>query len=161
MLYRSTLTPALGIRRELDRLMDETLNRFAVTPEASASWGPALDVTEDKDGLLLEFELPGMQAGDVEITAEKGVLTVRGEKRTQRQREESKAVITERSFGRFVRAVRLPQGVDEASISAAFEDGLLRVRVPRAAIPQPRKIEIRANAATRPMEQVGPTEAQG
>ena len=146
MMYRTTLSaPVFGLRRELDRLMDETLG-VRQNPDASASWGPAVDVSEDQDGLLLEFELPGLRPDQVEITAEKGVLSVRGEKQTSRSRDGVRGVITERSAGRFVRAIQLPQGVDESKIDAEFTDGVLRVRVPRAALPQPRKVQIRTGA---------------
>ena len=160
MLYRTGLaTPSLGLRRELDRLMDETLGRVATTGE-TGSWGPAMDIVEDAEGLLLELELPGLTPGQVEITTEKGVLTVRGEKRTVRQREGVRAITTERAHGRFTRALQLPQGVDEAKIEAEFEHGLLRVRVPRAAMPQPRKVEIRAGAARQANAvEAGPREA--
>ena len=144
MLYRTGLsTPSLGLRRELDRLMDETLGRMGNAVEAG-SWGPAMDIVEDADGLLIELELPGLAPDEVEVTTERGVLTIRGEKRTVRQRDGVRAITTERAHGRFTRAVQLPQGVDEAKIDAGFEHGLLRVRVPRAALPQPRRVEIRA-----------------
>ena len=149
MLYRTGLsTPSLGLRRELDRLMEETLGRVSPAVEAG-SWGPAMDIVEDADGLLLELELPGLTGDDVEITTEKGVLTIRGEKRTVRQRDGVRAITTERAHGRFARSLQLPQGVDDAKIEAEFEHGLLRVRVPRAALPQPRKVEIRAASGQR------------
>ncbi len=148
MLYRTGIsTPSLGLRRELDRLMDETLGRMSSAVE-TGSWGPAMDIVEDTDGLLVELELPGLTPEDVEITTEKGVLSIRGEKRTVRQRDGVRAITTERAHGRFTRALQLPQGVDEAKIEAEFEHGLLRVRIPRAALPQPRKVEIRAGSAT-------------
>ena len=143
MLYRTGLaTPSLGLRRELDRLMDETLGRVGTSAEMG-SWGPAMDIIEDADGLLVELELPGLTPEQVELTTDKGVLTIKGEKRTVRQRDGVRAITTERAHGRFTRALQLPQGVDEAKIEAEFEHGLLRVRVPRAAMPQPRKVEIR------------------
>src|SRR4051812_16463400 len=111
MMYRTTLSaPVFGLRRELDRLMDETLG-MSPDPDTSASWGPAIDVTEDQDGLLIELELPGLRPDDVEITTEKGVLTVRGEKQTTAMRDGVRSVIAERSAGRFVRALQLPQGI--------------------------------------------------
>jgi HSP20 family protein len=156
MLYRTgPSTPALGLRRELDRLMDETLGRMGTE---TGSWGPAMDIVEDADGLLIELELPGLTPEEVEITTEKGVLTIRGEKRTVRQREGVRAITTERAHGRFTRAVQLPQGVDEAKIDAEFEHGLLRVRVPRAALPQPRRVEIRTAAQDgQPAVNAGPS----
>ena len=148
MIYRNGIpTPSIGLRRELDRLMDETLGRMGSAVE-TGSWGPAMDIVEDADGLVVELELPGVAWEDVEITTDKGVLTIRGEKRTVRQREGVRAITTERAHGRFARALQLPQGVDEAKIEAELDNGLLRVRIPRAALPQPRKVEIRG-ASTR------------
>ena len=109
---------------------------------------PAVDVHEDEKGLTFEFELPGFRPEDVEVTSESGVLTVRGERHQERKEdaEEGRYHLMERSSGSFSRSFQLPQGLDEDATEASFEHGLLMVRVPKAALPQPRKIQIRSGS---------------
>ena len=140
MLYRTgSMTPVFSLRREIDRLFDDTFSRDG----QGGNWAPAVDVYESNQDLRFEAELPGMQSSDVEVTAEQGVLTIRGEKRSQRKEGvEGRWHFSERGFGTFVRSFQLPQGLDEDGIRASFEDGVLTVRVPKAARPQPRRIRI-------------------
>jgi len=138
MLYRTmTAAPIFGLRREIDRLFDDAFTRDGKT------WTPAVDIKENEAELRVELELPGMSPEQVEITAENGILTVSGEKSTERKEgQEDRYHVVERSYGSFVRTFQLPQGVDETKIGAEFEHGVLAIRIPKAALPQPRRIEI-------------------
>ena len=151
MVYRTSLTgPIFGLRREIDRLFEDTFGRDA---SRVPGWTPAVDVREDNKEIALEIELPGIKPSDVEVTSENGVLTIRGEKQsTTREENEGRYHVVERSYGSFVRSFQLPQGVDENRIEAEFLDGLLVVHVPKAALPQPRRIEIR-NSGSQPVVQ--------
>ena len=143
MRYRTPMpVPMLSLGRELDRFMDETfgLARSGATP---TSWTPSMDVSEDEQGLLLELEIPGLSPEEVEVTTDQRLLTIKGEKSATRAREGVRAIVTERTHGQFVRTLQLPQGVDESKVEAEFANGLLRIRVPRAALPQARKVEVR------------------
>jgi HSP20 family protein len=141
MLYRmATGSPIFGLRREIDRLFDDTFTRDG------ASWSPAVDIKETDSEISVDLELPGIKPEDVEITAENGVLTVRGEKNSERKEgEEHRYHVVERSYGSFLRTFQLPQGIDEDQISAAFEHGILSIHIPRAALPQPKRIPISAS----------------
>ena len=138
MLYRSmTAAPIFGLRREIDRLFDDTFSRDGM------AWTPAVDIKENDSELKVEIELPGLRPENVEVTSENGVLTVRGEKKSERKEgEEDRFHLVERSYGQFMRTFQLPQGVDESKIEADFENGILALRIPKAALPQPRKIQI-------------------
>lgn len=139
MLYGSSMTPFVGLRREIDRLFDDATGGAS----ARMAWMPAVDVREDGSNLTLEFELPGLDPDQVEVTAENGVLTVRGEKRAERKEgDERRYHLVERTYGSFSRSFQLPAGVDEAQIDAQFENGVLHVRIPKAALPRPRRIEV-------------------
>lgn len=140
MLYRmTTSSPVFGLRREIDRLFEDAFTRDG------ASWTPAVDITETESDLRVELELPGLKPEDVEITAENGVLTIRGEKRGERKEDEqSRYHVVERTYGSFMRTFQLPQGVDEDQIAAEFDNGILSLRIPKAALPQPRRIQINA-----------------
>lgn len=138
MLYRMTTpSPIFGLRREIDRLFEDTFTRDG------SNWTPAVDVQETERDLRVELELPGLKPEDVEITAENGLLTIRGEKRSERKEgEQNRYHIVERSYGSFMRNFQLPPGVDEEQIAAEFENGILSLRIPKTALPQPRKIPI-------------------
>jgi HSP20 family protein len=140
MLYSTNLTaPLFGLRREIDRLFEDT---FAGRGDR-AGWTPTVNVRESTRELTFEFELPGVKSDQVEITAENGILTVKGERKEERKEgDESRYHIVERTYGMFTRSFALPQGVDESQISADTEDGVLRIHVPKAALPQPRRIQI-------------------
>jgi HSP20 family protein len=139
MAYRTSLTsPVFGLRREIDRLFEDT---FA--GNGAQGWTPSVNIRESADALAFEVELPGLKSEQVEVTCDNGVLTIRGERRDERKEgEEGRYHLIERSYGSFSRSFQLPQNVDEDQIQASFEDGMLMVRVPKGAIPQPRRIEI-------------------
>jgi len=137
MLYGMTTSPIFGLRREIDRLFDDTFARDGF------SWTPAVDIKENDSEIRLDLELPGLKQEDVDLTAENGVLTVRGEKKTERKEgEESRYHVVERTYGSFLRTFQLPQGIDEDQIKAEFEHGILSIRIPKAALPQPKRIQI-------------------
>lgn len=145
MVYRSTtLTPLFTLRREMDRLFDDTFGRAATN---GATWNPAVDVREEKDGFRFELELPGVEPANVEVTAENGMLSVSGEKKSEEERDEDRWHIVERTHGSFRRTFQLPQNVNEEAIEATFANGVLTVRVPKAKAPSARKIEVRTGTA--------------
>jgi HSP20 family protein len=153
MMYRATLTaPVFGLRREIDRLFEDTFGRGHAGQGGQSDWSPAVDIRETREELAFEVELPGIAQEDVEVTAENGILTIRGERTEERREgEEGRYHMIERGYGSFTRSFQLPQGVDEERIEGDFEHGLLRVRIPKAALPQPRKIQIKAGPdASRP-----------
>jgi HSP20 family protein len=141
MLYRTSLTaPVFGLRREIDRLFEDTFGR-----DSGSAWTPAVDIRENQNELKLDVELPGISPDDVEITTENGVLTIRGEKHSERKEEDdSRYHVVERSYGTFMRSFQLPQGLDESRIEATFENGMLSIHIPKSALPQPKKIEIKS-----------------
>jgi HSP20 family protein len=138
MLYRMTTgSPIFGLRREIDRLFEDTFARDG------NSWTPAVDIKETENEIRVELELPGLKPEDVEITAENGVLTIRGEKRVERKEgDESRYQVIERTYGTFMRTFQLPQGVDEDQIQAEFDNGVLSLHIPKTALPQPKRIQI-------------------
>ena len=156
MVNRGSLTgPVFGLRREIDRLFEDTFGGDA----RRTGWVPAVDIREDNKEIALEIELPGIKPSDVEVTAENGVLTIRGEKQSgSTEGSEGRYHVVERSYGSFTRSFQLPTGVDEQRIDADFTDGLLTIRIPKAALAQPRRIEIR-NSGSQPAVQGSPSKS--
>jgi HSP20 family protein len=143
MLYRTSLSaPVFGLRREIDRLFEDTFGR-----DGGSAWTPSVDVRENQNELRIDVELPGIKAEDVEITTENGVLTIRGEKHSERKEDDdARYHVVERSYGSFMRAFQLPQGLDEARIEATADNGILSIHIPKSALPQPKKIQIKTGS---------------
>ena len=151
MLYRTGFsTPVFGLRREIDKLFEDTFGRGG---EGMNPWSPAVDVRESDNELRLELELPGIRPEEVEITADNGILTIRGEKRSERKEGEegSRYHVVERSYGNFMRSFQLPQGLDEEKIEADYDNGILSIHIPKTALPQPKKIQISKQSGQRQM----------
>ncbi len=142
MLYRmTTSSPIFGLRREIDRLFEDTFARDG------SNFTPAVDIRENDHEIRLELELAGLKPEDVEIIAENAALTIRGEKRAERKEgDENRYQVIERSYGTFMRTFQLPQGVDEEQVKADFENGVLTIHIPKAALPQPKRIQIAASS---------------
>ena len=146
MLYATTLTaPVFGLRREIDRLFEDTFGRGRA---GQSEWTPAVDIRETDQELTFAVELPEIKLEDVEVTADNGVLTIRGERTEEwKEGEEGRYHLVERNYGSFMRRFQLPPGVDSENIEADVEHGVLRVHVPKAALPQPNRIQVTAGGA--------------
>lgn len=146
-MYRTTLTaPVFGLRREIDRLFEDTFSNGG----DRSGWSPAVNIRETDRGFNFDIELAGFKPEDVDLTCDNGVLTIRGQRREERKEgDEARYHLVERRYGEFTRSFQLPKGVKDDAIEAEFDNGLLRVLVPKAEIPQPRRIEIQGAAAGR------------
>ena len=141
-------SPVLSPWLELED-MNARLNRLFGEPgggEASRRvlWTPPGNVAETKEDLRLTAELPAMTIDDIEIEVENNVLSLRGQKREEEEKEDRKYHVWERSYGSFERSFTLPRTVKPEEISADFKDGILHVHMPKAAEAKSRKIAIKA-----------------
>lgn len=136
--------------RELRSLQDEMTRLFTGVMPASYSreemahgaWAPGVDIYEDKDRLILEAELPGMSRDDFEISVENNVITLSGERKFEKKTEGDNYHRVERSYGTFTRSFTLPQTVTADGATAEFENGVLRVSLPKREETKARRIEI-------------------
>jgi HSP20 family protein len=136
--------------RELRNLQDEMTRLFTGSRPASfnreemthGAWAPSVDIFEDKDRLILEAELPGMNREDFEISVENNVITLSGERKFEKKTEGDNYHRIERSYGSFTRSFTLPQTVTADGATADFENGVLRVALPKREETKARKIEI-------------------
>lgn len=124
------------LRRELDQTFDSAA--------PVASWTPAVDIHEEPKQFVLRADLPGVKPGDIEITAEKGVLALRGARQIEQKNDAGHYSRVERVSGKFVRTFSLPENVATDQISAKFRDGVLELTIPKIARPEPRRIEVQA-----------------
>ncbi len=111
----------------------------------TAVWTPAVDISERKDAYLVTAELPGVKAGEVEITFEDGLLTIQGERHFAHDSAEEKLHRTERFYGAFRRSITLPSHVEADKIEASAQDGVLQIIVPKAPEVRAKRIQVRVS----------------
>ena len=142
--------PVLSLHREVNRVFDDVFRSFGAPAfgrfDSDVAW-PRVELGETGSDIRLTVELPGLDAKDVDISLEDGVLTLRGEKRSEV--DDQARGYSERSYGRFERRIGLPKGIDRERASAAFTNGVLSVILPKtdAANENVRRIPITASAA--------------
>ncbi len=129
------------VQNQINRLVDQVWNG------RQESWLPAVDVFDTKDAVVLKAELAGMDPDDIQMEIEDNVLTIKGERRFEEKVDEERYYRVERRFGSFQRSLALPQGVKAEEISAAYDDGILTVTVPKVEEEKPKRIEIKAQKA--------------
>jgi HSP20 family protein len=112
-----------------------------------ATWSPLVDVYEDADGITLKAELPEVDAKDVEIQVEQNTLTLKGERKLEREDKRDGYHRIERTYGAFARTFTLPSTVDVEHITAESKDGVLRVFLPKKAETKPRQIKVAVSAS--------------
>jgi len=114
------------------------------TTEADG-WTPRMDIKEDEKALSLKVEVPGVEKKDIDISIDKGVLTISGERSLEKEEKKEDFTRIERSYGSFSRSLMLPDYADEKNITAECKDGILRVMIPKVpgAKPEKKKIEVK------------------
>jgi len=133
----------MTLRRAMDRIFDEDLFRSAPAENGQSSdMLLPLDVTTTKDALVVQASLPGVQPDQVEITVENGTLTITGQTAEERLDDGASHLVREIRRGSFSRSVTLPNGLEPDKAEATFENGVLRLRLPKAEQVKPRQIRI-------------------
>jgi len=127
---------------EINRLFARDFDDFPAL--SNSQWVPAVDVNETEDTYLIEADVPGISPDDIEVTLERGVLTLKGERQAEKNVEEKGARHIERSYGSFVRRFSLPDTADAENIDARAEQGVLRLTIKKKAESKPRRIEVKS-----------------
>jgi HSP20 family protein len=127
------------LHERLNRLLSDS--RWS-SDEGYGDWAPAVDIFEKGDDLVIRAELPGIERDDIDIRVENGTLTLRGERKQEKEIQEDKIYRMERIYGTFTRSFRLPTMVDASKIKAVFKNGVLEVQLPKAEEARPRKVNI-------------------
>jgi len=139
--------PFSSFQRELGKAFDDMLGMRGLAPASVASSALRLDVSEDEKAFQIKADLPGLSEKEVEVTFQDGTLTIRGEKKIERDEKKDTWHIIERSSGSFARQLVLPTTIDEDKIEAKFDQGVLTVSLPKLADEKAkmRKIEVKVN----------------
>ena len=107
-----------------------------------ADWTPSVDITETDTAYLIKGEIPGVNKADVKINIEAGMITIRGERKQEKEEKDKKFHRIERSYGSFMRSFRLPDNVDETAVKAEFKDGMISVTLPKSAKSKAKSIDV-------------------
>lgn len=139
--------PLAGLRRDMDRLFDDFFSRVSAFPFGRRAWeiepfrpfggvfraaAPAVDFVERDKEYVVTAELPGLDDSDIEVKLANDVLTIKGEKKEEKEEEKGDYHVSERRYGAFQRTLRLPDDVDQEKIDAKFAKGVLTVTLPKS-----------------------------
>ena len=142
--------PASRLLLEFERLLDVSFGLQTTKGTAHAAlneWSPTADIHETEDALTFAVELPGIAPDEVQVTTEENVLTIRGTRSARHAGEiDARFHLIERHDGAFVRRFQLPPNVNTSMITAEYANGLLELRVPKAALPQPTVIQVKTSS---------------
>jgi HSP20 family protein len=147
------LTPWTGmasLKQEMDRLFERFgMGRLDWPPRleeffAGGEWTPSLDVADTKDALVVKAEIPGIDPKEIELSIQEQVLTIKGEKKQEKEEKEANYYRMERSYGAFARSVRLPAPVDAGKVDATFKNGVLTITLPKSQTAKGTPIPIKA-----------------
>jgi HSP20 family protein len=133
-----------NLKQELDRFFgpfgELKLDEFP----GLGDWAPSMDVSETKEALLVKVDVPGLDPKDIQISLQEQYLTIKGEKRQEKEEKDQRYHRVERAYGSFARSIRLPVGVDGSKVTAVFKNGLLTVTLPKTVASKGTTIPIKA-----------------
>jgi HSP20 family protein len=143
----------MSLRDEFDRLLEESFDALPSSRwRKTDGWGLAVDMSESEDEFVVKASVPGINPGDLEITLVDNVLTIRGERKEEKEVDEERYHLRERRFGVFSRSITLPVKVDEDGIKATCDNGILTVNIPKAEEIKPKRININVGDGRKTIE---------
>lgn len=141
MPFRELLAPSGRLGRLLEGISGETSSGEA--SRLPWAFAPAVDIHEDEKHYTVTVELPGGKKDDVQVEVREGVLTIRGEKKSEREEKKEHRRWIERTYGSFMRSFTLPENADSEHIDAGFKDGVLTLAIPKTEAAKPLSIAIK------------------
>ncbi len=144
-LQRTTRSPLKDFTKfddSFDQLLQDVFGGNHLAESSLSRFSPTVEVTEDNESYLLKFDLPGVSKEEIQIEAHNDQLTVKAERKEEKSTTERKKHIMEVAYGTYSRTFTLPTAINESSIEAKFENGVLKVKVPKTETPEVKKIQI-------------------
>lgn len=142
-IYRNSLAPWPAFRELEDRLARIFSGMPLDAEVAGGTWAPAVDLRETNDAYIIEADLPGMNKEDISLSVVEGVVTLKGKRETSKETKDEGCHRIERSYGEFQRSFRFPGGVDASKVEATYENGVLKVTLPKPEQARPRQIDVK------------------
>jgi len=135
-----------SLQREIDRVFDDFTRGWPSFRMSNADLAPRMDIAETDKDIEITAELPGLDEKDVQVNIADNVLTIKGEKKAEKEQKDKNYHMVERSYGSFYRALDLPAGINADAIKANLANGVLKVTVPKPAAAQAKKVEVKTAA---------------
>lgn len=129
--------------REMDRFWDTFFERRPMRFEEEGEYLPALDLAETNQEIIVKCEVPGMDPKNIDISLSDGTLTIKGEKKQEREEKEENYHLVERSYGSFTRSVHLPKEVKHDKINASYKDGVLKIVLPKSEESKKKEVKVK------------------
>ena len=132
------------IQNEMNKLFDSSLLRFGDRNVGllDGAWSPAVDVYDSKDNVMVKADVPGMKKDEIDVSVHGDTLIIKGEKKQEKETKEKDFVRTERFYGSFNRALRLPATVDASKVNASYKNGVLELVLPKKEESKPKQLKI-------------------
>jgi len=131
-----------ALQRDIDNLFNASWEGLADKLSHEATWIPSLDVSEDKDNIVIKADLPGVKQSDIDVSVADNLLTIKGERKQEQEVKDKKLHRVERFYGVFSRSLTLPEFVDTTKISATYNDGVLEIVMPKTEKAKIRQIKV-------------------
>mgnify|MGYP003392735325 CR=1 FL=1 len=128
-------------QKEMNRLFD-LRSQMPAKIGNGGLWSPAVDIIDEKDQIRIKADLPGLKKEDIEVSADNDVLTIKGEKKEEKEIKEKDYVRSERYYGVFHRSFSLPTGVDPQKVNATYKDGVLEVTLSKREDAKPKQVKV-------------------
>ncbi len=135
-----------SLQREIDRVFDDFTRGWPSFHMTNADLTPRMDIAETDKEIEISAELPGLEEKDVQVHVADNVLTIKGEKKAEKEQKDKNYHMVERSYGSFYRTLNLPAGINADAIKANLANGVLKVTVPKPAAAQAKKVEVKTAA---------------
>ena len=132
-----TLAPFQGLR-----LFEDAVTRMMSEPRANRPWSPAVDIYETEDALKLKADIPDVKTEDIDVRVENQTLTIRGQRKFEKEENVKGHHRIERSYGEFVRSFAVPASVDTEKVQAEYRNGVLTITLPKKEAAKPRQVKV-------------------
>ncbi len=137
----------VSFQERMNRLFQDTLGPSREELMTSGTFIPPVDIYEDEHAITLKLEVPGMEEKDIEVQLENNTLTVRGERKFEKEEKEENFHRIERRYGAFARSFTLPDTVDTGKVEANYENGILKIQLAKRAEAKPKQIKVSVGKA--------------
>jgi len=139
--------PLYGIQRDINRIFDDFFKEFNIGFYEENRFAPKIDMTETEKEIVVRAEIPGVNEKEIDISLTQDMLTIKGEKKLEKEEKNENYYHLERSYGKFQRSVHLPVRVNENQVKAEYKNGILKIVLPKSGETKPntKKIEVKTD----------------
>ena len=136
-----------NIQHEMNRLFNTSLSRWVSDDRGllESAWNPSIDIHESQDYIIVRADLPGVAKEDIDVAVNGDTLTIKGEKKQEKEEKDKEYIRSERFYGSFAKSVTLPCEIDTTKVDAQYKDGVLKLMLPKREEAKPKQIQIKVS----------------